>query len=133
MNNNLSTTQQIYACFGQGDIPGIIAKLADKVRFTHAADPAVAPFGGIFDGKDAIIGMFGALGSSLQTTFFEPGNFREEGNKVINDVRHDAVVVSTGKSFSLKASFTWTFNDKGEVTDWTSSGDFSELNAAFVK
>lgn len=133
MNSNLSTVQQIYACFGQGDVPGIIAKLADQVRFFNAADPAVTPFGGTFSGKDGVVRFFTALGSSTQTTLFEPANFREEGSKIINDVRHDGVASGTGKPFSVRASFVWTFNENGEVTDWTSSGDFSSINAAFVK
>jgi len=131
MNNNLATVQQIYACFGQGDIPGIIARLADNVRFFNGADPAVAPFGGIFNGKDEVMRFFGALGSTTQTTHFEPTNFREEGNKVVNDVRHDGIVTGTGKPFSVRASFAWTFNDEGKAVDWAGTGDFSSMNAAF--
>ena len=131
MHNNIATVQQIYTCFGQGDVPGILAKLADQVRFFNGADPAVAPFGGTFDGKDGVTSFFVALGSTTQTTLFEPTHFREEGNKVINDVRHDGIVLGTGKPFSVRSSFSWTFNENGEVVDWTSAGDFSSLNAAF--
>lgn len=132
MHNNMATVQQIYACFGQGDVPGILAKLADQVRFFNGADPAVAPFGGVFNGKDGVTNFFTALGSTTQTTLFEPSNFREEGNKVINDVRHDGFVRSTNKPFSVRASFSWTFNDRGEVLDWAGTGDFSSINAAFT-
>ncbi len=132
MNNNLSTVQQIYACFGQGDIPGILSRLADNVRFFNGADPAVAPIGGTFNGKDGVVQFFTAMGSSIQTTHFEPTNFREDGNKVINDVRHDGIVLSNGKPFSVRASFQWVFNDKGEVVDWSGTGDFSSMNSAFA-
>lgn len=131
MHNNLVTVQQIYACFGQGDVPGILAKLTDNVTWFNAADPAVAPFGGAFQGKNGVIQFFTALGTSTQTTHFEPSNFWEEGNKVYNDVVHEGFVRTTNKPFSVHASFVWTFNDQGEVTDWTSSGDFSSINAAF--
>lgn len=131
MQNNLATVQQIYACFMQGDVPGILAKLADNVVFFNAADPAKAPFGGEFRGKAGVTQFFTALGTSSQTTLFEPGNYREEGNRVSNDVQHDGVIPSTNKPFSVHAKFVWTFNDQGEVVDWTSSGDFSSINAAF--
>lgn len=130
MSSNLETVQQIYACFAQGDVPGILAKLSNDVSFFNAADPSVAPFGGTFKGKDGVVQFFTALGTTTQTTHFVPSNFKEEGNKVINDVLHDGFVLATNKPFSVSASFVWTFNDKGEVTDWTSSGDFSSINAA---
>ena len=111
MTNNLATVQQIYACFAQGDVPGILAKLANDVTFFNGADPKVAPSGGVFKGKEGVVQFFTALGSTTQTLHFEPSNFKEEGNRVINDVQHDGMVSSTGKSFSVHASFAWTFND----------------------
>lgn len=130
MQSNLNTVQHIYACFGQGDIPGILATLADQVSFFNAADPAVAPFGGTFKGKDGVTQFFVALGTSTETTHFAPSNFREEGNKVINDVIHDGIARSTNKPFSVLATFAWTFDNNGKVVDWTSAGDFSSINAA---
>lgn len=132
MANHLSTVQQIYACFGRGDVPGILAHLADNVTFFNGSDPAVTPFGGEFKGKEGVVRFFTGLGATTQTTHFEPSNFRVEGNQVVNDVRHDGLVSGTGKSFSVNALFTWTFNDAGQVTDWKGTGDFSSLNAAFA-
>ncbi len=131
MSNNLATVQKIYACFGQGDVPGILAELADNVTFFNGADPAVAPSGGEFKGKDGVVRFFTALGSTTQTTHFEPSNFRVEGARVINDVLHDGIVTTTGKPFSVKASFIWTFDDAGKAVDWKGTGDFSSMNNAF--
>lgn len=132
MSKNLSTVQEIYACFAQGDIPGILARLADEVTFFNGADPNVAPSGGTFQKKDGVLQFFMALGSTVQTQVFEPSNFREEGNQVINQVVHGGKVVTTDKSFSVDSTFVWTFNDAGMVTDWKGTGDFSSFNAAFV-
>jgi uncharacterized protein len=130
MANNLSTVQQIYACFGQGDVPGILAQLADNVTFFNGADPAVAPFGGTFRGKEGVTQFFVALGSTLETTYFEPTNFQASGDRVTNDVRHDGIARSTGKAFSVSIPFVWTFNEQGQVTNWDGSGDYSSVNAA---
>lgn len=132
MSSNLATVQQIYACFAQGDIPGILATLSDEVTFFNGSDPNVAPFGGEFKGKDGVIGFFTALGSTTQTTHFEPSNFRETTNQVLNEVRHDGLVLTTGKPFSVTVSFAWTFNDRGQVTEWRGTGDFSSIDAAMV-
>ena len=132
MANNLATVQQIYSCFAQGDVPGILAQLADEVTFFNDADPQVAPSGGTFKGKDGVLQFFMALGSTTQTINFQPSNFKVEGNQVINEVQHDGMINSTGKSFSVKASFIWTFNEVGQVIDWKGTGDFGSFNAAFL-
>ncbi|HMQ47568.1 MAG TPA: nuclear transport factor 2 family protein [Saprospiraceae bacterium] len=132
MSNQLSTVQQIYACFAQGDIPGILANLAEEVTFFNGADPKVAPFGGTFHGKNEVINFFTALGRSLQTTHFEPSNFREAGNQVINEVQHDGIAIHTGKPFSVKTVFTWTFNEQGLPVEWKGVGDFTSMNDALL-
>ena len=130
--SNLATVQHIYACFAQGDIPGILAKLSDSVTFFNGSDPKVAPFGGEFKGKNGVINFFTALGGTVQTTYFEPSNFRELDGKIINDVRHDGIVQDTGKPFSVKVNFSWAFDDEGQVIDWKGTGDFSSINTAFL-
>lgn len=132
MHNNLTTVQQIYNCFAQGDVPGILSKLSDDVTFFNGSDPRVASFGGTFNGKNEVIRFFQNLGSTTQTTYFEPSDFREAGNQVVNQVRHDGVVNVTGRPFSVTVLFTWTFNEAGQVTDWKGAGDFSSINDAFL-
>jgi uncharacterized protein len=131
MSSNIATVQQIYACFAQGDVPGILAKLADNVTFFNGSDPNVAPFGGEFKGRDGVVQFFTALGSTAQTTHFEPSNFREEGGKVLNDVRHDGIIPATNKPFSVNVLFTWEFNEDGQAVNWKGTGDFSSINQAF--
>ncbi len=86
--------------------------------------------GGTFKGKAGAVQFFTALGSTVETTHFEPSDFREAGNTVVNHVRHDGTVRSTGKPFSISANFTWTFNDQGQASHWDGSGDYSSLIAA---
>ncbi|MBL7814285.1 MAG: nuclear transport factor 2 family protein [Saprospiraceae bacterium] len=132
MAQNLSTVEHIYACFGQGDVPGILSKLSSDVSFFNAADPSVAPFGGTFKGKEGVAQFFTALGTTTQTTLFQTSNFVENGREVSNDVVHSGQVLANGQPFEVTAHFVWTFNEQGEVIDWTSSGDFSSLNAAMA-
>ncbi len=133
MSNNIKTVQAIYACFAKGDVPGILSRCADNVSFFNGSDPAVSPFGGLFKGKKEVIRFFTALGTTTQTLNFVPSNFREENGKVINEVQHDGIVTITGKSFSVKAQFTWEFNEAGLALDWKGTGNFSSINQAFSK
>ncbi len=131
MSNNLSTVQEMYACFGQGDISGILAKFSDDVSLFNTADASIVPFAGKYKGKQEAIQYFTKLGSMTQTTKFEPSNFSEEGNKVTNEVVHDGIILSTNKPFHTAMTFHWIFNDKGEAKEWKATGDFSSLYSAF--
>lgn len=128
--SNLPTVQQMYASFAQGDIPGVLATFSDNIILSNGQDPAVIPFGGTFNGKSGAIQFFTALGSTVETTHFEPSNFHETGNTVTNHIRHDGIVRATGKSFSIRTDFAWTFNDQGKASTWDGSGDYSSLVAA---
>ncbi len=121
----------MFACFAQGDMPGILSKLAENVTFFNAADPSIVPFAGEYKGKEGAQQYFMALGSNVQTTHIQPSNFREEGNKVTHDVQQDGIVNATGKPFTSNMVFTWEFNDAGLATSWKARGDFASLEAAF--
>ena len=47
-----ATVQELYAAFGRGDIPAILAKLADDVVW-ESEGPAIVSFSGIRHGKTA--------------------------------------------------------------------------------
>ena len=102
------------------------------MTFFNGSDPEVAPFGGEFKGKNGVINFFTALGGTVQTTYFEPSNFREIDGKIVNEVRHDGIIEATGKPFSVKVNFSWAFDDEGQVIDWKGTGDFSSINTAFL-
>ena len=132
MSNNLATVQQMYAAFGQGDVPTVLSLMPNDVVLINAADPSKTPISGEFKGKEGAVQYFTILGTTVQTTNFVASNFREADNEVVNDILHEGVVVATGKPFSSQLTFTWTFNDKGEPIHWVGSGDFESLYAASV-
>ncbi len=130
---NLESVQDIYAKFGQGDVPGIIAKLSDNVEWVHGADPSVVPFGGVRQGKTGAIEFFQLLGQNANITLFQPSNFRVDGNKVMNDVRVEAIALATGKAYIENSVFTFEIDANGKVVRWEAAGDFASVNAAFSK
>lgn len=133
MTNNLATVHQMFSSFGQGDIPGVIACLADDVTFFNAADPKKLSFGGTFKGKDGALEYFHRLVSTHQITNLVPTNFREkEDGIILHDVLEEGIVTATGKPYSINILFTWSFDNNGKVTDWKATGDFSTLEGAFL-
>lgn len=130
MSKNLETIQQMFASFGQGDIPAIIAQLADDVVFSNTSK---TPVGGTYHGKAGAMEYFQKLGGTSETTAIAPSNFKENGNKLSHDVHQEGIVRETGKTFSIDMEFDWTFNDAGKVISWIADGDFSNLEAAYAQ
>ena len=130
---NMKTAMEGYAKFGQGDVAGILSTMSDDIVWVHAGNPAILPFAGTFAGKPEVGRFFQVVGQCSQITVFQPANFREEGNKVMNTIRIEGTAISTGKPFTSDITVTWTFAPDGKVTRWECVGDMSPAEAAFTR
>jgi uncharacterized protein len=130
---NTKVVMDGYAKFGAGDIPGVLALLSPDIVWKHAGDPAIIPFAGTFRGQPEVGHFFEAVGKSIEVTAFNPTNFREEGNKVINDTHIEGTVISTGKKYVDDVVMTWTFGPDGKPVGWEAAGTMSGITAAFAK
>ncbi len=132
MSNNLATVHQMFASFGQGDLPGVLACLADDVTFFNGSNPSKTPIGGSYLGADGALDYFQRLVGNQQINSLTPTNFQETPDgKILHDVREEGIVRSTGKPYALDMHFAWTFNDAGKVRDWKGTGNFSSLENAY--
>jgi uncharacterized protein len=130
---NVKTAMDGYAKFGAGDIPGILALLSPDIVWRHAGDPAVIPFAGTFRGQAEVGRFFEAVGQSIQVTVFAPTNFREIGNKVVNDTHIEGAVIATGKKYADDLVMTWTFDANGKAISWSAEGTMASITVAFAK
>lgn len=130
---NMQTVMNNYAAFGKGDIPAIIASFADDCLWVHAGDPTVVPFAGTFKGKAGLGQFFDAVGKSTQIVAFEPANFTEKGNMVMNTTHIVGKTLSTGKTADSIMNFTWTFDATGKVVKFEAAGNTAALEDSFKK
>ena len=131
MTNKTETIQQIYACFGVGDIPGIMEKLADNAVFEHNGK---LPWSGRFEGKANVGRFFNALDDNVTVTTFRPTNFRTEGDQVVNDCRFEAIAKSNQKPFGYDLKMSWDFDAQGKpnhYAGYTESSELVEAEACF--
>lgn len=110
MNSNLKLVQDIYAAFGQGDIPGILNRLHADVSWEFPG-PRTIPFAGIRKGTDDVAAWFGVISDQVEFLDFAPEEFCADGNLVISIGRERARSKRTGKVFETAWTHVWTIRD----------------------
>jgi ketosteroid isomerase-like protein len=120
--SNTETVQDIYGAFGRGDIPAILDRLADDVRWEHWPDGSGAQRHGVpwlleRTGRDEVAGFFDGLGA-LEFNAFAPGVFLEHERTVAAVIAVDVTVKATGERFRDDEIHLWTFDEDGRVTDF---------------
>lgn len=113
--NPIETVQQIYAAFGRGDVPAILATLAEDVDWEYNTFPNPVPWLQPRRGRDQVPAFFQAL-SALEFTRFEPLHFMANGNLVVSLVNVEFTVKSTGKKVvEMEEVHLWHFDAQGQV------------------
>jgi uncharacterized protein len=116
MQTNLATVKAIYDAFGQGNIPFILETVDENFTWTDPCDPAKAPQGGTFVGREGFMGFFQKLGGSVDTTLWEVENYVADGNDVVATGKHGIAVKSTGKSEVNDWIMNWHFKNGKPVS-----------------
>ena len=130
--NNLETVQTMYAAFGRGDVPGILAHMADNIDMNNSSlASAECPWNADFSGKSRVPGFFKALADNLEFTRFEPRDFVASGNHVVVRIAIESVVKKNGKRVQNDVVHFWTLNDQNKVTQYRHFGDSAAELAAW--
>lgn len=81
-DDNLQVARDIYAAFGSGDIPAMLALLADDIEWEHPG-PSEIPWAGSFRGHDGVASFFAAIIENADFLEFEPQTFVADGDHVV--------------------------------------------------
>ncbi len=114
MGKNIETVQEIYACFGRGDIPAILAKLREDIEWEHDTHDHGIPWIVPRKGRSEVVKFFETL-SQLDFRRFEPLSILEGGNQVAAFIALEVVVKATGRAIHDLEAHLWTFDERGQV------------------
>ena len=114
-----TTVQDLYAAFGRGDIPAILERLADDVRWEHWPDGSGAQRHGVpwlaeRTGPREVGEFFTSL-AALEFHRFEAVAFLEGARTVAAVVAIDVTVKATGERIRDEEIHLWTFGPDGRV------------------
>ena len=127
---NTRLAQSAYEAFGRGDMAALAEVMADDIEWVSPGDPDDDPNAGTFKGKEAVLGWFGGLASSLDFTTFEPREFIAQNDKVVSLVYAEATVRDTGRAVVNHEAHVWTFRD-GKLARFQNYFDTAAAAAAF--
>jgi ketosteroid isomerase-like protein len=123
-DENTRAAQGGYEAFGRGDMAALAELMTDDIEWMSPGDPDHNPNAGTFNGKEAVLGWFGGLGSSLDFTTFEPREFIAQNDKVVS-----LVFRKTGRTLVNHEAHVWTFRD-GKVARFQIYEDTAAVAAA---
>ena len=129
--SNKEIVQQLYADFGQGNIPGILNALSDDINW-NVHGPAIIPYSGIKKGKDGALDFFKTLGATTTFEKFEAEAFIEEGDRVVALGVAHFTTISTGKQGINRWVMAWTFKD-GKAISYENYIDTYVIAETFIK
>lgn len=119
----IERVQSLYAAFGRGDVPAILAELADDVQWEYNAFPNPVPWLQPLQGRANVARFFEALGA-IELTQFEPRHFFGQGNLVVDLIDVAYTVKATGKkAVEPETVHIWHFNPDGKVARFRHRAD----------
>lgn len=113
---SIETVQQIYAAFGSGDVPAILARLAEDVEWEYATAANPIPWLQPLKGRDQVPKFFEALFAGMEITRFEVGKIFGDEHTVVDLVTLEYTARATGRKVQeVDEVHIWHFNGSGQV------------------
>lgn len=131
--SNMETIQQIYEAFGRGDIPTILAKMADNVDWEYAYRKAPNPVPWLQPRTNkAGVGQFFESLASLEFHRFVPNAILEGPDLVVALIDIEATVKKTGKRIvEQNEAHIWHFDKAGKVVRFRHCADTYQQAMAY--
>jgi ketosteroid isomerase-like protein len=107
---NKEVVTAIYAAFKAGDMPALLARLADDIVWDVYGAPEL-PVAGSWTGTAAVAEWFDLLGGTTEVTLFEIDSVVAEGDHVAVFGRESGMIQATGRDYSVAWAHLWTLKD----------------------
>jgi ketosteroid isomerase-like protein len=131
--SNIATVHDIYAAFGRGDVPAILARLAPDVEWEYGPATPDVPWLQPRRGPGEVGHFFASL-AAIEFRRFEPTAFFESGPTVVVLIQLEAVVRATGRAVvEADEVHIWHFDAAGQVARFRHRVDTLQHHRAFTR
>lgn len=130
-NNPVEVVQALFAAFGRGDLPGMLALISDDVDWAGDKLDADTPTHVHRRGKAEVPKFFEAVAKEQDFARFEPQRFLCDGNDVAVLVREEFTFRRSGRKVDFNAVHYFTLDGSGRISRYRSYYDTARYAAAF--
>jgi ketosteroid isomerase-like protein len=130
-HDHVATVQRIYAAFGRGDLPAILAEVSDDTEWGFNVAASEVPWHAAVRGREELPSFFGALAENLDFQVFEPLAFLPSADQVIVHLRLAYAVRRTGRRVEEEQLQWWSFDPTGRVRRLRHFEDTAQVLAAW--
>lgn len=124
MSQAIETVQGIYAAFGRGDVPALLASLADDVEWEYGQPPTPVPWLRPLRGRDQVPRFFEALLGAVEMNRFEPTRLLADGDLVTALCQVEFTVRASGRRVVERDEVhLWHFDPAGKVSRFRHRAD----------
>ncbi len=123
---NIEITQALFAAFGAGDVPGILAHVNDDIRIEFYGPSDIIPYADFYEGMDEARRFFETVLASVDIHVFDTQEFLSDGDKVVVTGVLHLTAKSTGRD--IKSDFVHVITMKDGK--WSKFRDFMDTHEA---
>jgi uncharacterized protein len=101
--SNIQHAKDIYAAFGRGDIPAVLAAFDPQIEWREAEGHPYKPDGAPWVGPQAILeGLFMRIGSEWDGFAVHVRTLRDAGEHIVMEGRYTGLYKASGKSLDAQ-------------------------------
>jgi hypothetical protein len=116
MSDNIAVVQSIYAAFGRGDVPAILAACAPDVDWEYGQQDGEVPYLVRQRGREGVARFFGALAETLRIDRFVVKELLAGDGLVVALIDIEGVSLLTGRTLREEDEVhLWRFDAAGKV------------------
>ena len=128
--NHVELVQDLYAAFGRGDIPAVLACFDADIAWREAEGNPYQPSGAAWIGPDAVLeNLFMRLGGEWDGFSVHPHHYHDAGSTIVVEGRYTGTFLATGKPLDAQVCHVWTIAS-GKIVGFQQYVDTAQLAAA---
>jgi ketosteroid isomerase-like protein len=130
--SNVQFARDIYAAFGRGDIPAVLAGLHPEIEWREAEGHPYQPDGTAWVGPQAVLEkLFMRIGSEWKDFRVNLGTFHDAGESVVMEGRYTGTYTASGKSLDAQMCHVLRFR-AGKLVSFQQYVDTAQLQAVMA-
>ena len=130
--SNVQLAKDIYAAFGRGDIPAVLAAFDPGIEWREAEGHPYQPDGAAWVGPQAILEqLFMRLGSEWEGFTVNVRSLHDAGEHVAMEGRYTGLYKASGKSLDAQVCHILRFRD-GKLVSFQQYVDTGQLQAVMA-